>query len=320
MKKYDFIVIGGTTEDLSFTVDDYLMLNQADVLNERLVAFEYGSKIGIKNVQINFGGGAANISVALSRLGFKVAVVTSVGNDETGQRIINNFKKHKIDTRYLQLVSNAKSGLSLVLKTMSGEHILFTHRGANDDLKINHKLAKKLNGAKRIYLTSLTGNWRSLLTTIFSTTKPIAWNPGRKQLAAGFKALKPFLATTDILILNRDEATELVISATKNKKPWAVSVMLKKLRSFGPRLVVITEGRKGAQAFDGKKIYLQKATAQKALDTTGVGDAFGSTFVAGLDYHGDIRRALKAAMKNSGSVVTKVGAQHGLLSRQKIGF
>lgn len=320
MKKYDFIVIGGMTEDLSFSVDDYVLLDSQNDLPEKILGFEYGSKIGIKDVQIHFGGGAANVSVALARLGFKSAIVSAVGDDEAGRRIINNLVKHKVDTRYIQMIEKEKSGLSLVLKTLSGEHVLFTYRGSNDKLKINHKLTNKLSGAKRLYLTSLTGNWRQILEVIFSVKRPVAWNPGRKQLAAGFNSLKKFLAVTDVLILNRDEATELVVSATKISRLWTVGMMLKKLRSFGPRLVVITEGKKGAQAFDGRKVYIQKATDHKALDTTGVGDAFGSTFVAAFDYHNNIKLALKLAMRNSSSVVTKPGAQHGLLSKSQLGF
>jgi len=47
---------------------------------------------------------------------------------------------------------------------------------------------------------------------------------------------------------------------------------------------------------------------------TGVGDAFHSSFWAGLElYRGDIKRALRLAVLNTASVVSKVGAQNGLL-------
>ncbi|MCX6793041.1 MAG: carbohydrate kinase family protein [Candidatus Falkowbacteria bacterium] len=316
LRKYDFITIGGATEDIFFTVDDYLMLNDQK-LHERVVGFEYGSKVGIKDMHYSFGGGASNTAIALAKLGFKVAAVVSVGDDDAGQRMINNLLKHKVDCRFVQREAG-KSGRSLVLKTASGDHVLFTYRASNGLLKINHKLSKKLENAKRLYLTSLSGAWREILKEVFSTKTKIAWNPGRKQLAVGYNGLKNFLALTDILILNKDEAVELLMPLTKKVLP--VSMMLKKLYKSGPKIVIITEGRRGASVFDGKKIYKEKATTHKAIDTTGVGDAFGSTFVAAFDYHNNISRALKLAMKNSGSVVTKLGAQNGLLSREKIGF
>lgn len=317
MKKYDFITIGGNTEDLFFTVDTYAVFND-QTLHEKMVGFEYGSKVGIKETSSSFGGGAANTAVALARLGFKVAAITSVGADETGKRIIGNLLNHKIDCRFVEFINGYKSGKSLILKVTGGDHVLFTYRGANDRLKLSRKATKKLRSAKRLYVTSLSGNWREILKEVFAAKVPVAWNPGRKQLAAGYNSLKEFLAKTSILILNKDEAEELIMSATKKIMP--VSLMLKKLASFGPQVVVITEGKKGAQVFYGKKIYKQKATQQKAIDTTGVGDAFGATFVASFDHHQSITHALKIAMKNSGSVVTKLGAQNGLLTKAKLGF
>lgn len=319
MKRFDIITIGGSTEDISFVVDDYVMLdNAADLLHQRIVGFEYGSKVGIKETRTNFGGGAANVAVACARLGLKVTALTVIGKDEAGLRILANLKKHKIDTQLVH-TSEGNSGVSFILKTLSGEHVLFTYRGANDRLALQQNAKRAIAKARRVYLSSLSGSWRSVINEILALKTPLAWNPGRLQLAAGFSVLKPYLGATDVLILNKDEALELVLSRKGElKQSGSIIYLLKKLYSFGPRVVVITEGAKGARAYDGERVYIQKASPKKALDTTGVGDAFGATFIASLDKHGDIQRALKAAAKNSGSVVSKYGAQHGLLSGREL--
>lgn len=320
LNKYDVVTIGGATEDLFFTVDDYSVINnQVDPLNSKLIAFDYGSKVGIKDTFSGFGGGAANVAVALARIGHRVAIVTCVGDDDTGQRLVGNLLKHRINCRFIHHAAG-KSARSLILKTIANDHVIFTYRGVNDKLQINHNLAKKLTKAKRIYLSSLTGNWKALLTVVFNSGVKLAWNPGRMQLAAGYSVLKPFLARTDVLILNKAEATELVLSSMKDKTSLNISIILRKLYKFGPRLVVITEGAKGAIAFDGKKIYRQVAIKSKVADTTGVGDAFMATFVATLDSGHDISKALKIAAKNSASVVAHHGAQHGLLSKSQLGL
>jgi len=321
MKKYDVITIGGSTEDFYFTVDDYNVINnQADPLKNKLIAFEYGSKVGIKNISASFGGGAANTALAFTKLGFKTAVLTAIGEDEEGASIMDNFKKHKVDCRFVKIEAGARSGQSLVLKTISNDHVLFTYRGANDKLTISRSLEKKIAKAKRLYLASLTGDWKKIINSVVNSEVKLAWNPGRKQLAAGYSVLKQFLAKTEILVLNKDEATELVISATKNKTIVPLNIILRKLRSFGPKIVVVTEDVKGAVAFDGKKMYRQPAIKTKAADTTGVGDAFAATFVAALDHGLNITKALKLAAKNSASVVAKPGAQHGLLSKAQLGL
>lgn len=51
---------------------------------------------------------------------------------------------------------------------------------------------------------------------------------------------------------------------------------------------------------------------------TGVGDAFNSTFAAGLNlYQGDIKKSLHLAAKNTASKIAHFGAQNGLIKWQK---
>lgn len=316
---YDIVTIGGATLDIVCSVDEaFFIENEHDPLRERLIAFEYGAKVGITNMMKYFGGGAANVAVAAARLGKKAAIITAVGGDDEGRRITRNLDRHGVDCRFVEIKKNAASGISLIIKPEAGDHILFTYRGANDSFSIDRKARKKVAKARRVYISSLTGQWRAVLEAVMSAKTKCAWNPGRKQIAAGYKILKPFLAQTDILIINKDEATELALSMKKGSKVPSIGTMLRQLVKAGPRLAVITDGKKGAQAFDGKKIYKQKATGQKAIDTTGVGDAFAATFVVAVDAGVDIQRALRAAMKNSGSVVAKPGAQNGLLSADRL--
>ena len=54
------------------------------------------------------------------------------------------------------------------------------------------------------------------------------------------------------------------------------------------------------------------------VETTGAGDAFSSGFLAGYFYHEDLKMALDWALKNSASVVSKMGAIEGLLTREQI--
>ena len=64
---------------------------------------------------------------------------------------------------------------------------------------------------------------------------------------------------------------------------------------MGPEVIIITSGKRGADAYDGSKYYHQDVIREKRRkDTTGVGDAFGSTFIAGLElFNGDIKKAMQ---------------------------
>jgi len=325
-KKYDFITIGGATEDITLYTDEAKMIeNKKDILAQKLMAFEYGAKLKIDKSYSTFGGGASNAAVCLSKLGFNVSAMVAIGDDNRGQSICDNFKKNKVDISLLKKNKNMVTGFTFFIVGNDKEHVGFSNRAANSKLSLSSKDVKEMDGAEWIYLTSLSGKWREILKNVFKTKAKIAWNPGHIQLHAGFKSIGKFLKKTEMLTVNKDEAIELVISNSKFKDKDAkflnsIPNLLKIIYSYGPQIVVITNGKYGAYAYDGKKQYYQKTVKEKKrLDTTGVGDAFGSTLVAGLNFfNGDIQKAMLLSAYNTAAVIGQQGAQNGSLSKREI--
>lgn len=325
--KYDVITIGGATEDITFyTREGILIDNKENILMQKLLAFEYGAKIKIDKSYSTFGGGATNAAVCLSRLGLKVASLVAVGRDDRGSRILKNLEKHKVNTSLVQKLENIESGFSFLLVGQSNEHVVFSNRASNTKLKITDAELQNLKNTNWIYMTSLSGKWRDVLKGVFSVKGvKIAWNPGHIQLHLGVKAISRYFNRVKILIINKDEAIELVVSDKKyakkdNKFLNSIRNLLKVIHGWGPEIVVITNGRFGADAYGGNKFYHQDVIKEKKrLDTTGVGDAFGASFIAGLElYKGNIKRAMKLGAKNTSFVIAKQGAQNGLLSKKDI--
>jgi ribokinase len=319
-----FLTIGGVTQDITFHSKEGILIdNKKDPLRQKLLSFEFGAKINVADAGFSFGGGAGNAAVCLARLGNKVSIFSAVGADLAGRAIISNLKKEKINTKHIFL-SDLASGLSFIVahKSPAGEdHVLFTFRGANEDLKIDARGFEQIK-PDWIYLSSLSGkNWRSVLTKIFALRQKqenyLAWNPGNLQLQAGLRQLKQYLALTDVLFLNKDEAIELLLPEFKGvTNPRK---LLPLLRNYCPGILVITDGINGAYALADKNIYFQPVVEVKKKDTVGVGDAFGSTFVWALNHFSkDIDLALQAAMINSASVVSQPGAEEGLLRKEEL--
>lgn len=324
--KYDFITIGGATEDITFyTKEGIIIDNKEDVLRQKLLAFEYGAKLKIDKAYSTFGGGATNAAVCLARLGFKVASLVAVGNDDRGDSIIKNLRRHKVDTRLVQRKKGAESGFSFLLVAQNNEHIVFSNRAANRRLLIANSDLKNLNNAKLVYVTSLSGKWHEVLQKVFQVKKAkIAWNPGHIQLHTGVEVIGKYLKKTAVLVINKDEAIELVISDQRyrnkdNRFLNNIKNLLKAIKDWRPKIVVITNGKYGADAYNGERFYHQEILKERRrLDTTGVGDAFGSTFVAGLElFHGDIQKAMWLSVKNTASVIGEQGAQNGLLTKNQ---
>lgn len=338
--EYDIITIGGATYDITFfpnTKETLLIDNKQDILRQKLLAFEHGAKISSEKVVHGFGGGAANTAVSFANLGFKSAAIVAVGNDIFGAEIIANFKKRKVGIDLIQKIPNYASDLAVIIIGRDKDRIIFRDDNVKNKLQLNRKGIAAIKNVKWVYLNSLSGDWQKILTEVFRVKDKnpdlkIAWNPGQSQLIGGLNELSGFLKQTEVLILNQDEAIQLVISDSEVKKQNTcgessrtidlnnVKNLLPIIKNYGPRIVVITCGKKGAWAYGGTRMHYAKIIEKgNRVDTTGVGDAFGSSFVAGLDlFKEDIDKAMRLGILNTFSVVAAPGAQNGLLGRKDL--
>lgn len=327
-KTYDLITIGGATRDIMFYTDESRLISTPeDLCRQKLIGFEYGAKILPTSVHFTSGGGGNNTAVSFRRLGLKTATFLRVGMDRDAEELVALLHEERVDTRFIERDSRHPTGFTfMAIDNKTGEHVAFLCRGANDHMLMSQAELRRTS-TRWFYLSSISApSWPKTVRNLtgYLAARPrvkLGWNPGQLQLQAGRKKLQPLLRRASAFIVNLDEATELVISDRGGKQyveqnPWSLA---KTIQQWGPAIVAITNGEQGAYVFDGQKRYREKAVGVKALDTTGAGDAFGSTFVAGLLlFQGDIRRALRLALINSGSVVSQLGPQAGLLRRPEI--
>jgi len=327
-KSYDIITIGGAVRDFSCWSKSGRFFNTPQNLTaQKFLAFEYGAKINIEEAICSLGGGASNTAATFSKLGLKVAALVRLGDDRDAKIIIDNLDKQKVNTTLIQYDKEKSSGFSFIISTDKKEkdHVAFVFRGANENLEF---IEKKFNNIRTrwFYITSLSGEiWKKTLNSAFSCAArnnvKVAWNPGLKQLQAGKKSLQNYIKQTEVLILNKDEAIELVLSGMTfgRKTPTHLNkplYLLNIIKDWGPKIVVITDSKKGGYAYEGKKIVKILPLRKKVVDTTGVGDAFGSAFVASLiGQPNNIKEALKWGIINSNNVITKVGAQGGIVTK-----
>ncbi|MBP9772086.1 MAG: carbohydrate kinase family protein, partial [Candidatus Pacebacteria bacterium] len=145
----------------------------------------------------------------------------------------------------------------------------------------------------------------------------LAFQPGTFQLRAGKTELSDVYARTNILFCNQEEAARILEVASIE----TVDALLK-LSELGPKIVVITDGPKGAHAYDSETKEMWSVPMypdiKDPVDRTGAGDAFASTVVAALALGKPLSEALLWGPINSMSVVQAIGAQKGLLSQEKI--
>jgi len=83
-------------------------------------------------------------------------------------------------------------------------------------------------------------------------------------------------------------------------------------------LVVVTEDKNGAHAFDGSFYYHKPAFKVKIADTTGAGDAFHSGFVSAIVKGRSVETAMDNGTVNAQSVIMHLGAKNKLLTQHQL--
>ena len=156
--------------------------------------------------------------------------------------------------------------------------------------------------------------------------KIICFNAGTTSIKKGFKHLEKVLKTADIVVMNKEEAmmaTGIDVRPDTKTEKFSKEIihpdikkMLKKLKVMDYQLIIITDGNKGAYAYDGKKLYFCPVFPSEVISTLGAGDAFASTCCAALQRTKlDIGLSLMYGSVNSASVISKFGATEGQVAK-----
>ena len=301
MTKYDVISMG------SAVVDAFVYPHFKEINNK--IQLVVGEKIRLENINFTVGGGGTNSATCLSKLGFKVGLLTKLGLGYNAKIILRELEKNKID--FLGKQGKEHTGYSIILGTDKGNRTILTFKGTSDDLKFSEIMLKKLN-TKWFYFTSMGGeSFKSQKKIVAFARKKgikIGYNPSSFHTSRGPEYLKEKFNHTDFLSLNKEEAG--MLAKNGNVFKW--------LHKLGPKIVCITDGPNKGYVYDGSFLYTYTPNKIKVVDPTGAGDAFGSSFVAGLHRFGDVEDAIKVALANSESLIQKPGAHNGLLNWNEI--
>lgn len=308
---FDIITIGDSTVDNFIIIDEHEAKLQCDLKSDNCqLCFNYADKIPIKNTGHSIGGNAANVAVGCKKLGLNSAIVTELGDDVNGIIIKTELEKTGVNTKFVKVLPGKDSRYSVVLNYKS-ERTVLSHY-----VKRSYSLPK-LPRTKYLYYSSLYGQFGKVQKGILDHLKKhpetkLIVNPGSHQIKNGLNELKKILPYTNLLFVNKEEATKLV-----GKKP-DIKSLIRALHNKQIKNVVITDSTNGAYASDGQAMYHMEIYPIKATGKTGAGDAFASGFVSALLYKKTLKEAVIWGTANAGGVIGQIGSQKGLLTKNGI--
>lgn len=314
MNNYDFLAVGDIVVDAFIHLSDAEASCDLDQENCKL-CLRFGDKVPYDFYENLYAvGNSPNASVSASRLGLKSALIAVIGNDENGKLCLASLNNDKVSTSYINTDEKLPTNYHFVLWYEPERTILIKHAD------FERHMPKNIDSAKWLYLSSI-GEYKAMefhLEVIEWLKKhpetKLAFQPGTFQMKAGTEALKEIYERTEIFFCNFGEAQRILKTDEKN-----IKVLLESINKLGPKIVVITDGIKGAYAREENgDCWFMPIYPNKPYERTGAGDAFSSTITSCLELGMTIPEALIWAPINSMSVTNFVGAQKGLLTPEKI--
>lgn len=248
------------------------------------------------------GGVAATAMVTCARLGLRTKYVGKVGADELGIFSRESLDKEGIDLADLVVDPSAETRLTFgLIEQGSGRRTLI--RGARRPARLRPEEvpAAAVTAGRVLHLDGYEG--------------PAAVSAARAARAAGIpvsldaeeatECREELFPLTDILIVSHPFAQRLTEAAR-------VPGILDALARLGPRLVGVTLGADGSAVRYGGRTVEAAGFAVDVVDTTGAGDVFHGTFLAGLLWRWPLAQILRFANTVAALACTRLGGQAGI--------
>ncbi len=321
-QRFDIVTIGSSLRDTSFFSNELQVIDNPinDATCKRLMAVEHGAKIHSDHVQVGFGGGAGNTAMNFAILDFNVGIMSSIGADVDGQAIIDHYRTQGIDTRFIEEVAGVRTGFSFItVHPNSHDRTMYVYYGAARKLQAPKTIFENFE-TEWFYISSLNhSTWKKTIEHAIETGASVAWNPGSMQLQGSTTALKQLMKQVQVLILNSDEAAELLVKCGYENREYSLEELVNAVYAFGSGIVLITDGANGSIVRRDDEVIFQPATDKLPLDTSGAGDCFGSSFVTGvIRYDGNLAKSLELGQYIADRLIAKPGAQNGFVPWEKL--
>ncbi|GAB3984647.1 PfkB family carbohydrate kinase [Spirosoma terrae] len=257
------------------------------------------------------GGAATYITLSASYFTKKNNLVAVVG-DDFPQSMIDYLLQHGINTEGLQI--------------KQGEKTFFWSGRYHNDMNTRDTLETQLNVMENFdpvipdsyqdcqYL--MLGNTapaiqQMVIERLKTRPKLIVLDTMNLWIDIANADLKNLLKLVDVLVVNDEEARQLT-------GEYALVKAAAKIRTMGPKTVIIKKGEHGALLFSEDRIFFAPALPlEEVFDPTGAGDTFAGGFIGHLAKTDDIsfdnmKRAIIYGSAMASFCVEKFGAERML--------
>lgn len=261
-----------------------------------------GETISGDGFMMNCGGKGANQATAAAKLGGNVVMCGCVGNDVSGEKLINSLNDVGVDTRHVRKTKSAPTGTAVIIVT-NGDNRIIIEKGANAELSKND-IDLTLGEADEgdIYITQLE-----------NPVDVVGYGLKKAKEAGLVTVLNPAPANIDI-----EKYFEYVDYITPNESELELFGGKEALFSHGIGKIITTLGSRGYEYADGINSVQYPCIKVKPVDTTSAGDTFCGGMAAELAFGKTLEEAMEFGSKAASIACTRKGAAVSIPLRSEV--
>jgi len=274
-----------------------------------------GETIAGESFQMGFGGKGANQAVMAARLGARVSIVTRIGRDVFGERLLANYRQQGVGTEHVFFDQWRPTGVASIVVDEAAQNCILVVPGANFALSGEDvQWAREAVETAKVCLGQLEVPQDTTLEAF-----RLAKAAGARTIlnpAPAAPLAEELLRLTDICVPNEIEVEALtgLPAATLTQAEVAARALARQ----GPAVVIVTLGDRGALLVEGDTALHVPAVAVEAVDPTAAGDAFIAALAVGLLGGLPLDAAVRQANAVAALTVTRPGAQAAFPSGAEI--
>lgn len=232
------------------------------------------------------GGAPANVCGAFAKLGGDARLITQLGSDPFGDKIMRELAECDIDTSCISQTDKANTALAFVSLAEDGNRTFSFYRKPSADMLLSPEQIKEdwFGDVFALHFCSVSLGDFPMKQAHYRAIEAARKNDGiisfdpnlRFQLWDDPEKLKKtvleFIPFSDILKIS-DEELEFITGESDFKKG------ISKLFTGNVKMIVYTCGGNGAYAFTENNASISDAHKVNIKDTTGAGDGFIGSFL-----------------------------------------
>ncbi|MBJ3790459.1 ribokinase [Bacillus sp. OA1] len=253
------------------------------------------------------GGKGANQAVAAARLGANVAMIGAVGNDNYGTVVRKNLENERVFIDYVVPVTDAVTGIAHIVLAEEDNSIVVV-QGANalvNESVVNRSKDLLIKADMVVLQLEIPlETVKYVLAICEEHNIPVMLNPAPAQVLS-----EDILEKATYITPNEHECRIVLDDFTSP---------IEDLLAKYPNKLLMTEGSNGVRFHNGTEIVHVPSIAVDVVDTTGAGDTFNGALAVALSEGETLQKAIRFANIAGGLSVTKLGAQGGMPTRDKV--